>query len=151
MLIDRVRSPSLPAQSGCALSLREILFARSQRAQIQGQLAPFDSTDGSADTIDLDADGHNTWQEWRCRTDPTNALSALRLLPASPAGTNVTVSWQSEAGVSYLLERSTNITGSPPTFTPIATNISGQPGTTCYTDTDAEALSSLFYRVGVRD
>lgn len=58
---------------------------------------------------DLDGDGHNTWQKWRCLTDPTNALSALRLLSASPAGTNVTVSWQSVAGVNYFLECSTNL------------------------------------------
>ena len=50
----------------------------------------------SADFAHGDADGMNNWQEWRCQTDPTNALSALRLLPASPAGTNVTVSWQNE-------------------------------------------------------
>ena len=55
-------------------------------------------TDGSADFADPDADGMNTWQEWRCRTDPTNALSVLRLLSASRAGTNVTVTWQSVAG-----------------------------------------------------
>ena len=71
-------------------------------------------TDGSADATDPDADGLNTWQEWRCLTDPTNALSALRLLSASPAGTNVTVSWQSVAGVNYFLERSTNLSATRP-------------------------------------
>lgn len=55
--------------------------------------------DGSADATDQDADGHNNWQEWRCQTNPTNALSALRPLSASSDGTNVTVSWQSVAGV----------------------------------------------------
>ena len=35
--------------------------------------------------------------------DPTNGLSALRLLSASRAGTSVTVSWQSVAGVNYFL------------------------------------------------
>ena len=78
----------------------------------------------------------------------TNALSALRLLSATPAGTNVTVSWQSVAGVSYFLECSTNL--SPPLlFTPLATGIPGQPGTTTFTDTNAAALAPLFYRVGV--
>ncbi|MBI3851071.1 MAG: hypothetical protein HY298_12460 [Verrucomicrobia bacterium] len=86
-------------------------------------------TDGSADATDPDADGHTTWQEWRCQTDPTNALSVLRLLSATPSGTNVTVSWQSVAGVNYFLERSTNLASIPP-FTPLATGIPGQPTAT---------------------
>jgi len=106
-------------------------------------------TDGSVDFTDLDADGHNNWQEWRCQTDPTNALLALRLISASPDGTNVLVSWQSVAGVSYVLERSTNVAGPPPSFTPLATGIPGQAGTTSYTDTNAAGLAPLFYRVGV--
>jgi len=105
-------------------------------------------TDGSADATDPDRDGMNNWQEWRCQTDPTNALSALRLLTASPGGTNVTVSWQSVAGVNYFLERTTNLWASPP-FTLLSPNLPGQPGTTTFTDTNAAALAPLFYRVGV--
>ncbi|MHC1765095.1 MAG: choice-of-anchor Q domain-containing protein [Verrucomicrobiia bacterium] len=104
-------------------------------------------TDGSADVTDPDADGLNTWQEWRCLTDPTNALSSLRLLSASPAGTNVTVRWQSVAGVNYFLERSTDLSANPP-FTPLATSLPGQAGSTAYTDTNAATVPRLFYRVG---
>jgi len=103
-------------------------------------------TDGSADYADPDHDGLNTWQEWRCQTDPTNALSALRLLSATSAGTTVTVTWQSVAGVSYFLEWSTNL-ASP--FIPLATGIPGLSGTTTCTDTNAASVASLFYRVGV--
>ncbi len=106
-------------------------------------------TDGSADFTDPDADRHNTWQEWRCQTDPTNPLSILRLLSASPNGTppsEVTVTWQSVAGVTYFLERSTNL-ASP--LTPLASDIVGQPGTTTFPDTNAASLTPLFYRVGV--
>ena len=56
--------------------------------------------------------------------------------------------WQSVAGVSYFLERSTDL-GATPGFTPLATGIPGQPGTTSFTDTNAAALAPLFYRVGV--
>ena len=105
-------------------------------------------TDGSADYTDADADGHNTWQEWRCQTNPTNALSALRLLTASLDGTNVTVSWQSVAGVNYFLERSTNLWANPP-FALLASNLPDQPGTTTYTDTNAVGAGAFFYRVGV--
>ncbi len=105
-------------------------------------------TDGSADYLDTDYDGHNNWQEWRCQTDPTSPLSVLRLLSASPAGTNVTVAWQSVAGVTYFLERSTNLWASPP-FSLLAPDLPGQPGTTTYTDTNAASVTPVFYRVGV--
>jgi hypothetical protein len=105
-------------------------------------------TDGSADFADPDSDGLNNWQEWRCGTDPTNALSALRLLAPSAGGTNVTVTWQSVAGVNYLLERATNLSV-PLAFTSLATNIPGQPGTTTYIDTNSTRAGPFFYRVGV--
>jgi hypothetical protein len=90
----------------------------------------------------------NNWQEWVCGTDPTNALSALRLLMPVTTGTNVTLSWQSVAGVNYFLQRTTNPTASP-AFAPLATNIFGQPGTTSFTDTNAAGAGPFFYRVGV--
>ncbi len=102
-------------------------------------------TDGSADFVDFDLDGHNNWQEWVCGTCPTNAASALRLLSALPTGTNVTVSWQSAAGINYFLERSDNL-AEP--FTLLATNIVGQAGTTTYSDTNATDPGPVFYRVG---
>jgi hypothetical protein len=72
----------------------------------------------------------------------------LRLLSATRAGTNVTVTWQSVAGMSYCLERSTNLSATPP-FTPLATNLPGQASTTSFTDTNAASLARSFYRVGV--
>jgi hypothetical protein len=90
----------------------------------------------------------NNWQEWRCGTCPTNANSALRLLSAQLTGTNVTVTWQSVAGVSYFLECSTNLSASP-CFICVATNLPGQPGMTGYTDTTATNAGPYFYRVGV--
>jgi hypothetical protein len=105
-------------------------------------------TDGSIDYADPDGDGLNNWQEWRCLTDPTNRLSGLRLLSASPNSTNVTVRWQSVAGVAYFLERSTNLSVAP-SFTPLARNLPGQPGSTNYNDTNAAPPAPRFYRVGV--
>src|SRR5262249_5215292 len=107
-------------------------------------------TDGSADLKDPDSDGMNNWQEWRSLTDPTNALSVLRLLSLTPANSQVTVCWQGMDGLNYFLERSTNVAGSPPIFTPLATGIPGRTGLTTYTDTNTAGAPRLFYRVGVR-
>ncbi len=106
-------------------------------------------TDGSADFIDSDYDGLNNWQEWVCGTCPTNCLSALCMLSAMPYGTNVTVSWQSVAGVSYFLECSTNLLVLP-CFRCVGTNILGQTGATSYADTNAIGEGPFFYRVGVQ-
>ncbi len=115
---------------------------------VQNSVASHLSTDGLADTEDSDSDHLNNWQEWRCQTDPTNSLSVLRLLEASPAGGDVNVSWQSVAGMKYFLERSTNLIASP-TFLPLATNLTGQAGTTTFTDTNAPSAPPAYYRVGV--
>lgn len=106
------------------------------------------STDGSADFSDPDRDGHSTWQEWCCRTDPTNAAVALSLLSVSAGGKDLILTWQSVPGVSYFLERSTNLAAWP-RFSLLNTNLPGQPATTSFTDTNAASLSPLFYRVGV--
>jgi len=86
----------------------------------------------------------------RTLTNLTGALSVLRLVSASHDGMNVTVTWQSESGVDYFLECSTNLAATP-RFTLLATNLVGQSGSTTYTDTNAAGLGPCFYRVGVRD
>jgi hypothetical protein len=106
------------------------------------------ATDGSADFTDPDGDDMKNWQEWRCGTEPTNALSALRMVSALPTGTNATVTWQSVAGINYFLERSTNL-AAPFMFTPVAMNIPGQAGMTTFTNTNTPGAGTLFYRVGV--
>lgn len=47
-LLVRAWTHSLPARSGYALLLRRILFTRSQRVQIRGQLVPQDPDDEPA-------------------------------------------------------------------------------------------------------
>jgi hypothetical protein len=107
-------------------------------------------TDGSADYSDPDGDGMNNRQEWICGTDPTNALSVLRLLSPAKGLSGVAVTWQSVNTRTYSLERSSNLGVHPP-FVPLATNIPGQTGTTAYTDTNAIGAGPWFYRVGVRN
>jgi PKD repeat protein len=105
-------------------------------------------TDGSADTADPDADELNNWQEWRCGTDPTNALSVLRLLSPETMGADLVVRWASVSNRVYYLERTTNLAALPP-FQLLATNLTGQDGVTTFLDTKAAGAPRRFYRVGV--
>jgi len=104
-------------------------------------------TDGSADYADPDGDRMNNWQEWICGTDPTNSLSVLTMLAPSNSPSGIIVPWQSVSWKTYFLQRSTNLYSS---FSLLATNITGQPGTTSYTDTNAPGADPIFYRVGVQ-
>jgi hypothetical protein len=107
-------------------------------------------TDGSADFLDPDHDGLNTWQEWEAGTNPTNALSALKITSTTrtnnPPGFVVT--WQSQNTRMYYLQRSTDLTQSA--FSTIQADIAGQAVTTSYTDTNAVGPGPFFYRVGVK-
>ena len=107
-------------------------------------------TDGSADFLDADGDGLNNWQEWIAGTNPTNALSVLKLTKLTSTNTSpgIVVSWQSAAGINYFIQRSTNLSALPP-FSTLRSNYPGQPGTTSYTDTTATNDVPYFFRVGV--
>ena len=60
-LLARAWTHSLPARSGCALSLCEILFTRCQRVQIAGQLVPQVPTDEpAAKLLDRIREGRKT-------------------------------------------------------------------------------------------
>ena len=107
-------------------------------------------TDGSADYTDLDHDGMNNWQEWRSGTDPSNAMSALRLLTPVSGAPGVVVRWESVSDRIYFLERGTNLGAQPP-FLPLSSNILGQASVTTYLDTNAVGAGPFFYRVGVQE
>jgi hypothetical protein len=105
-------------------------------------------TDGSADFLDSDHDGLNNWQEWLAGTNPTNALSGLKITSTTVNARGFVVTWQSQNTRMYYLQRS--VDPSQPTFSTIQGNIVAQAGTTSYTDTNAVGPGPFFYRVGVQ-
>jgi hypothetical protein len=102
--------------------------------------------DGSADDLDSDGDGLNNWKEWKAGTIPTNAASVLQLSSPSNSVSGLKVQWQSVSGVTYYLQRSTNL----PAFVPVQSNLVGQAGSTTFTDVTATNGGPFFYRIGVQ-
>ncbi len=70
-------------------------------------------TDGSADYAQSDQDGMNNWLEFCTGTNPTNSLSALRLVSVTRNGSSLTVTWQSVTNQTYFLERSIGLSAIP--------------------------------------
>jgi hypothetical protein len=107
-------------------------------------------TDGSADNLDLDGDQSTNFQEWRAGTDPTDALSALRLL-TPVVGDLGLVTWESVPGRTYTLERSEAL-GDVQSFVLVGAGIpaASDANVTTYFDFSADLLAtSRFYRVRV--
>jgi hypothetical protein len=106
-------------------------------------------TDGSGDYADTDGDGMNNQREWICGTNPTDALSVLRMTTTSNGPSGTTVSWLSVTNRSYFVLRGSNIMtlGS---FQTVASNLVGQAGSTSYFDPSATGPGPYFYRVGVQ-
>ncbi|MBI3853703.1 MAG: hypothetical protein HY298_25950 [Verrucomicrobia bacterium] len=109
-------------------------------------------TDGLADYMDSDGDGMNNWQEWQAGTNPTNAQSVLHLLSPMVSGSGVVLKWAGIRGITYSLQRSTNLTNQTP-FLNLRTNIPGPSVsgyTNTFTDTNVTFVWAL-YRLGVQE
>jgi len=106
-------------------------------------------TDGSADYSDADTDRMNNWQEWITGTVPTDPSSVLRMLNPTTGASGVTVGWQSVSNRTYFLERANDLGATPP-LSLLTSNITGQVGTTSFTDTNAVGSGPFFYRVSVQ-
>jgi hypothetical protein len=104
-------------------------------------------TGGVADYEDTDLDRMNNWQEWKAGTAPTDPDSVLRLLAPTVMSAGVLVSWQSVAGKSYIVER-TSDPANVASFEVLQAGIAGQEGVTTFADS-APRSAPTFYRVAV--
>jgi hypothetical protein len=72
---------------------------------------------------------------------PGSGVVITALGPYTPEG--LTITWTSEAGARYKVEASPNLAG----WGTLNDNVTGQGGTTSYTDTTAAGATERFYRV----
>jgi hypothetical protein len=123
------------------------------QAQVTGSFADWLQqyglpTDGSADGADADKDGMVNGQEWIAGTNPTNALSVLKLQTPDLSNSNgVVIGWPGVTNRIYSIQRNADLT-SP--FSTLQDGIAGQSGSMSYTDTTATVSATLFYRMGVQ-
>ena len=121
----------------------------------QWQIDYFGSTnDPTADpSFDADGDGQNNLAEFVGGTDPTNSVSALRIIAVTPQATDVVITWTTAGGRTNAVQASPGDPGGGYTtnFTDASgpINITGSGDvTTNYTDVGAGTnLPSRFYRV----
>jgi hypothetical protein len=107
---------------------------------------------GVVANADADADGFVNWQEARCWTDPTNALSHLQVagLDAGFDASNgwVVIRWPSERYATYRIHKTTNLNDAVP-WPVLANSLPGTPPQNVYTDMVGQA-SAVFYRIGAQ-
>lgn len=105
----------------------------------------FGSPTAATRTGDPDNDRFLNWSEYRAGTIPTNALSFLGIRSMKITSGGTVVSWSSELGKVYHLERTTDLT---PGFNwVVGTNLPATPPLNTFTDTNAVGKGPFFYRI----
>jgi hypothetical protein len=99
--------------------------------------------------LDLDGDGVTNINEYIAGTDPLDGDSFFEIILLTRAAVTklVTVTWSSNPGRSYTLQKSVDL--SPGSWDNIATGIIATGATTSLLDPSADDQSRMFYRVGV--
>jgi glucose/arabinose dehydrogenase len=105
----------------------------------------FGSTTGALPGDDPDGDGFSNLQEFLSGTDPTNALSALRINSVTPAGANFVIHYDAVADKKYELQFTSDLSTS--NWTGIATNAPSTTGPEQFIDSSGASATNRFYRI----
>jgi hypothetical protein len=100
----------------------------------------------SAADADPDGDGANNWQEYVAGTNPLDATSVLKFLPAISSGSAFTLQWPSVVNKNYSVQSCSSAGGA---WSTIASNLIGNSQVMQWTDTNASA-DARFYRAQVQ-
>ncbi len=149
--VDNLDLDGQPRIIGTSVDMGAFEFQSGLDPRFLGWLEQYGfARDGSVSDTDADRDGRSNWQEWYAGTNPTNALSVLRLVAWTRTATNMTMQWNSVSGRHYAVEAATNLS-SPLIFHPVATNIVSGDATTAFTDNSVPVGGRILYRVRLDD
>jgi len=107
------------------------------------------TTSASALNADPDGDGTTNQQEYLAGTNPLDPFSVFRINGAAISGNNMVVTFNSVIGITYIVEKTTNL-GSGASWSTVMDNITGTGSGISVTDAGAAALSRCFYRVRIK-
>lgn len=108
------------------------------------------NTYDEADWSDADGDGSFAWQEYRAGTDPSNSLSAFRIISVDDSQQVIWLGGTNIDGYLYFrVYRATNLLDADPWGLSVTNfpRIEGDKGTNTWTDLVATNLPAVFYKV----
>ena len=107
----------------------------------------------AADRLDEDRDGNQTWQEYRAGTDPGDPNSYLRIthMQKGSQDTEVTLTWNSEAGKAYTIYHSLELLPETSSWQALESDIEGTGGELSKTYAFEDDISANFYRLAVEE
>lgn len=125
----------------------DILYTNNVTEAWLANYYPYTNNFTNASTSDTDEDGHKAWQEFIAGTDPTNALSVLKITAVSNSPGGSVIFWPVVTGRTYSVFGGTNLLepwpATPATSYPVVT----ADGTICFTNSASN--TPWFYRIGV--
>ena len=139
----------LPGLAGKVLTGGRLNLARTADTDQNGlpdwwEQQHFNQASGVNPATDTDGDGASNLAEWLADTNPTNALSALRLT-ALQTTNGLAVTWPSAAGRFYRLLAKTNPAAA--LMLPVRTNIAATPPMNTEINLSPLGTGSRFYRL----